>query len=545
MSDSCFKRSWTFQESTAAYVTILLIKCDKSLIVADHLGNFQGEIQLPFCTLSLVLCKLCKTFGDYQMKALWFAERAAEIGSRHSRLWGGYSFVSCDWNILDQNERLRSLVGRCTSLYQDFEDHVFQTLPQWVHGNRYRCFALEAVQRLFTRECGFTADKLAILSNLCTLDIRLDATKLERLSYDLAASFLCLSILNGDLSLVRLEDGTRYDSLHLIDWETAIVGISKGAEVNQSMIDLMIGPPLFSWAPCLIQGLTESWRTGRPGAGRQPPSFRYHFSFEPPNDLLHIKGWLWKHEWTFDLSHLAKLFYRRRFNDTEWTERHDKSDLPGPRCDLQNCCKISDQGLLRQCFWDLIQFFIQKKNEVDLAEIIWASLLISEMSDESNGGTRMPDGSNDDRLRQRIHALDFDGFSNMVRLRNVVGDKGPPQFWMIQLVIHNGKLGLWRFTSQSTDQDVTHRPCYAFFYAQGQRSIFTPYRIPFQSVSRQEALDLQQYSLSWEVNVAGRSEATAAGSESTVSIISDDENGDPIKGFWDMDNRPAALYPIE
>lgn len=526
-SDTWFSRSWIFQESTAAYATMLLIKCKKDLDVPEHLGNLSGEIELPMCAFRLVVCKLQKTFSDWIRREMWNAQRVAEMQSYHHMRPAPP--VTVNYAEIETCEKWIQVLG----------EFVMHTLAQVVHGKRYLCSALEACQRLAKRRNGTVSDRLAIMSNLCGFSIRLDSSKLAKLGYDLAACFLCLSILNGDLSVVRVEDGVRYGAWGLSDEERILVGISKGMAVDESMMDFQVGPPLFRWAPRLTEGLTESRLARKPGHGKHMP-FKYHFSFRGPSNLLHIEGWLWEYWRRVEIPHLAKRFYRRRFDENGWANRFNKSELPTSTCNLEDCCKMTDPSIVRQCFWDLIQFWLQEGAQ-ELAESLWVSLLISENDREVEGNASQLDPRSSVELRRKVHTISMEEFSNQITLDNVSEDRAAPQFWIIQKAIHTGRLDIWRLSSRTADEAANQKLSCAFFNCADNIPVFTPYRTSRETLTPQKALNLQQYNLSWPVKTEPLPNDS---SQVAVSIHPTDVTTNPIRGFWNVDNIPPIPYVL-
>jgi hypothetical protein len=85
-SDPWFSRAWIFQESTAAYATVLLIHCSKDLSVPEHLGGTPGEIELPLCAFRMAACKLHTTFREHLRKQAY--EYAEILEDDHLRSLG-------------------------------------------------------------------------------------------------------------------------------------------------------------------------------------------------------------------------------------------------------------------------------------------------------------------------------------------------------------------------------------------------------------------------------------------------------------------------
>ncbi|OCL15254.1 hypothetical protein AOQ84DRAFT_224322 [Glonium stellatum] len=70
---------------------------------------------------------------------------------------------------------------------------------------RRTCNAAVALSFLRDRNNSLTADRLAIIANLCNYRLRLDTAKLEKSQYRLSTCILMLSLINGDFSLLLPE----------------------------------------------------------------------------------------------------------------------------------------------------------------------------------------------------------------------------------------------------------------------------------------------------------------------------------------------------
>jgi hypothetical protein len=68
-----------------------------------------------------------------------------------------------------------------------FKQLLLHTLRMTRHGPRYCCTAAEAVGHLSNRQNTVVADRIAIVSNLCGFEIRLNSNELEKLWFDLSS----------------------------------------------------------------------------------------------------------------------------------------------------------------------------------------------------------------------------------------------------------------------------------------------------------------------------------------------------------------------
>lgn len=109
---------------------------------------------------------------------------------------------------------------------------------------RRTCSAATALRYLQTRQLERTADKLAIVANMCDYPLRLDSTRLGKEDIGLGVCLLALSMSNGDFSLFVPE---LYPSL-----QTKLPGMCDGRGMERRLIQLSIaftsvGDAEFSW----------------------------------------------------------------------------------------------------------------------------------------------------------------------------------------------------------------------------------------------------------------------------------------------------------
>lgn len=583
-ADQWFERSWIFQESTAAYATMLLIKYSDGLDITrwKHLGSSPGEIEVPHCALRLVICKLKAAFENYLRETLFLARR--DPRATPSARTGGLSS--------DDRARIDTLGPRLKvtkTIGEYFANFVLHTVGQGVHGPRHICTALEACRSLAHRENSNVADRLAIISNLCNFHIRLESKRLTELGYGLSACVLCVSLLNGDLSLARLEDGIRYEDLKINQTEFNILSLSKSMGVRKALVDLETGPPYLSWAPRLVEGFTESryflhppiselghgslvmgipqdpgfgkWLVdpefldpfldpeesdGRlcwdeptlPSVGprRTPRSLlRYSISFHGLKNPVHIEGWFWKHHCWIECSKLAKTFYRSRFEDDEWDRRTNTSDSPHRPCDLYSCCRMTDTTKLKKCFWDLIQWLLQEENNEQFAETLWTSLLrsCSEESTVDSGDTHH------EPRRAGIRSVSFEEFSRQMKPPQSSSKLLPwPQFYIVQKIIHSGKIGVWKLSRGVDAAGRQKIPVYAFFPScDVPIPIFTPRQTDHLLRQDEERLLLRKDQISWPVGERLHPDGTAV-----LFIHPTEETPGPIRGFWGAIDETAEEY---
>jgi hypothetical protein len=210
--DDYFSRAWIAQENTAANATILLLRCDSTLIRPESMGSLDGEIQLPLCEFRVACAKLAGAFQNTIEKTVWYYERAtAQYGEddwfddrrrsfRHGRHFRRPPSIEQFKASIEPDQQWQIY-------FQSFLSKSRGSRVARRHEGRYHCSAAEAIEFLSTKHNYEIADRLAIIANLCNYEVRLDAQKLKELGYNLAVSVFCLALLNGDLSLARLPDG--------------------------------------------------------------------------------------------------------------------------------------------------------------------------------------------------------------------------------------------------------------------------------------------------------------------------------------------------
>lgn len=548
--DDYFSRAWISQESTAANATILLLRCDSSLICPNSMGSLDGEIQLPLCEFRVACAKLVGAFQGTIQKEVWYYEQAvAQCGeddeddmfgdeSRSSRNKGTFrkptSFEQFEVTIAPDQE--------WQIYFQSFLDKSRGGLITRRHQGRYHCSAAEAVEFLSTKHNYEIADRLSIIGNLCNYRVRLDAQKLKELGYDLAVSVFCLALLNGDLSLARLPDRITYKDLGVdqFSWDHVTLQISHGEDVLQQTVDMEIGPPSFSWAPRLSEGFTERPRIRKDNE-------RYALEFFDSDPRLHISGWLWHHDETLDFSDLAEIFKRRLLNDPDDTKYSSS---------LEEKWGMTTANQL-DCFWDLIQKLrVSQMNT--LAEGLWISLLIFNRGVEhllciAERGTSpcSVDPRDDDKLRLTIHKISLEDFKDLLPLGlKVTQHVVIPYYWMVQNIIAGSAINLWRLDGTHIDNSddkiqAKSGPPYAFFNSNRSNHLFTPFTQSATPRTPSMALMEEQRLLSWPVSVANHSD------DGFRACIKVDRVGfhngspfNPVVGFWDVSRFPSRPYVL-
>ena len=397
--DDYFSRAWIAQENAAANATILLLRCDPTLIRPEFMGSLDGEIQLPLCEFRVASAKLAGAFQDTIEKAVWNYEREAarydDCLENRKRSFRHYRHFLRPPSI----EEFKAGIEPDQQWHIYFESFLSKSRGSRVartHQGRYHCSAAEAVEFLSTKHNYEIADRLAIIANLCNYEVRLDAQKLKELGYDLAVSVFCLALLNGDLSLARLPDGIEYKDLGVeqFSWDHITLQIGHGRDVLHRTVDMEIGPPSFSWAPRLAEGFTE-----RPRIRKDDK--RYALEFLDSNPRLHIYGWLWHRYEILDFSEFAEIFEKRLSNNPSDTKYSSS---------LKEKWGMTTANQL-DCFWDLIQE-LRNRQLSTVAEALWISLLMFNKSAEHILGVAERDTSlsfldprDDEKLRLSIHDI--------------------------------------------------------------------------------------------------------------------------------------------
>ena len=544
-SDPWFDRSWTFQESSASYGTMLLIECDKSLNCPEYMGTISGEIELPLCAFRLIVSKLSKTFGDYMTKAAWHNERANYIRSMRRE-----NNMHSIFNTHNRHDAMREealiIASNQLNFHKDsayqwrqyYQSLVLHTLRMTRHGNRYQCTAAEAISHLTKRFNSVVADRLAIISNLCNFEVRLNGSMLQELGFNLSACIFCLALLNGDTTLARPMDGLRYEYHGLGDLDELTLGIDHGPDPAQRRVDLQVGPELFSWAPWLVESLEDL---------RYRPERRkkvlYRFSFIGPAAILHIDGWLWKYWQRFDVPEMCLKFKERwSLDPLNAGKKNILLSQPDRGCNMIDCCKMTDVTLLAECYWDIIRYFIKAQQKY-LVECIWMSLLISDgeyrWSDEVEMGDTVvssKDQREDSHLRQRIHSLSYEDFK-----AHIVLDKSPtkhpsPMFKTVQRIIHSGTLDTWVLVTTSDTQAT-----YAFFECEESIPLFTPWQNYDGIQNPTQSRSLEQYYLSWPIK---QSLLSPTDTSISIRIATTDRVRTTCQGFWNPNKVNCQPYAL-
>jgi hypothetical protein len=543
--DDYFSRAWIAQENTAANATILLLRCDSTLIRPESMGSLDGEIQLPLCEFRVACAKLAGAFQNTIEKTVWYYERAtAQYGEddwfddrrrsfRHGRHFRRPPSIEQFKASIEPDQQWQIY-------FQSFLSKSRGSRVARRHEGRYHCSAAEAIEFLSTKHNYEIADRLAIIANLCNYEVRLDAQKLKELGYNLAVSVFCLALLNGDLSLARLPDGIEYKDFGVeqFSWEHITLKIGHGQDVLHQTVDMEIGPPSFSWAPRLAEGFTERPRIRKDNK-------RYALEFLDSKPRLYIYGWLWHRYETLDFSDFAEIFEKRLSNN------------PG---DTKNSSSLEEKwGMTTanqlDCFWDLIQE-LRNRQLSTVAEALWISLLMFNKSVEPILGIAERDTSpssldprDDEKLRLIIHDISLEHFKDLLPLApESTQDVVIPYYWMVQNIIAGDAINLWKLDdTHPSDSDnmaqFTSGPQHAFFNNYYSKSLFTPFAQSAVPRIPPMALMDEQRILSWPVSVTDHSD-DGFGVCIKVDRVGFNKGSrfNPVVGFWNVNRIPIKPY---
>ena len=174
-ADTWFTRAWTFQESTSAGASMmLLIGCGTHLNKPDVFGPTPGEIEISAWDFQNAMVNARLLIEEHLHAGTWFDECTAVQAS---------NVADEIWNLFPT---------------------IYPSSPSMIRdvSHRQSCTAAEALRFLEERSNSYFPDRLSILANLCNYEYRLDPKVLELPQYAFTACVMTLAILNGDMSLL-------------------------------------------------------------------------------------------------------------------------------------------------------------------------------------------------------------------------------------------------------------------------------------------------------------------------------------------------------
>ena len=263
--DRWYNRSWIFQESSLSSNLILLIRHAPS--VRNPLGQgIPGEVKISFTELHRCATTISKFLQDPTRRPL-----------------------------LDDLRQMEEIEWWAASSFPEIKTPGFST-------KRIACSAAEALHHLEFRKNSRTADRLAIVANLCHYHSRLDTTILNTKETSFSICLLALSILNGDTSL-------------LLDYLPTT--LREREILKQRMWDH--DSSRYSWTAPLLSRMVRSgeWRSSSYLNGFDP-NMRLQLSELSAVGLL-TSGWIWKVDRLVDLRRI-KIKFHQRWEDCR---RHD------------------------------------------------------------------------------------------------------------------------------------------------------------------------------------------------------------------------------
>ena len=260
--DRWYNRSWIFQESSLSLNLILLIRHAPS--VRNPLGQgILGEVKISFTELHRCATTISKILHNPTRRPL-----------------------------LDELRQIEEIEWWAASSFPEIKTPGFST-------KRFACSAAETLHHLEFRKNSRTADRLAIIANLCHYHTRLDTTILNAKETSFSICLLALSVLNGDTSL-------------LLDY---LPGTLREREILKQR---MWGrdSSRYSWTAPLLSRMVRrgGWRSSSYLNGFDP-NMRLQLSELSPVGLL-TSGWIWKVDRLVDLR-CIKIRFHQRWEDCQ------------------------------------------------------------------------------------------------------------------------------------------------------------------------------------------------------------------------------------
>jgi len=551
--DEYFHRSWIAQENTVASATILLLRCNSALNKPDWMGDLDGEMQIPLCKFRMAAVKLQGAFQGYIEKEAWYMQRHLATIEHRNRRFDFDRSRHPDFHELRYGRNPTVALARFHTAMepmQGWRKYMAQyrasqrDLTQ--HGRRKHSSAAEAVVFLATKQNFEVADRLAIVANLCGYEVRLDAQKLKRLGFDLGACILCLAVLNGDFSLARLRDNLTYKDFGTepLSWEHITLQVSHGNDVLERIVEIDIGPTLFSWAPRIVEGFTEHFR-------HRQDDRRYDVEFlGEPRSRLCIRGFLWHRHRKINCEHLKSAFHERLPNASK--REHEAS--------LQERWSMPISDYL-DCFWEITSLLRDDPELSVLAEELWLAFLSVKLILEHTGHPEKPEppavrSGEGDKLQQRrrIYEMSREEFRDQLHTT-----QGPIAYlhWMVQAIYMGDPLEVFKLDQQAEPE---HEPKahFAILNEKYGETIFTP-GAPDRVTGSTDGIaasfglpSKEQHS--WIVRVdaveAGETAAMPGGLPGRSIQLDKSpraahhQPNDPVKGFWGTSALPKSWFVL-
>lgn len=179
VNDRWNTRAWILQEALAAAGNLFML---------FPLSWGVSTENLPLICHEKSFTEICVNFETLH--------DCLKIASRVPELVGA---ASTDPEVMEAVTKVETLCPRVNETESSF--HVS------VGGTRSRdtCNAATALSFLRHRENGVVVDRLAIISNLCGYELRLNTNTIQHSQTSLAVCVVVLAIMNGDLSLLTPE----------------------------------------------------------------------------------------------------------------------------------------------------------------------------------------------------------------------------------------------------------------------------------------------------------------------------------------------------
>lgn len=198
-SDRWYTRAWVVQEAVSAGDGLVLVfrrvpglvywskfRANKEKYLTPRHPLDSGKRDLP----SEIVCISVNDFRDLvQAAKLLLVRRFRTVGQALVRTRSAFPILSI----------AESLHPRITEKQHASGIHIYAGKN---YGPRQKLDAASALTLLKSRHCRDVQDRLTILANMCSYEIRLDTDKVAETCDSLRLGFLAIALLNGDTSIL-------------------------------------------------------------------------------------------------------------------------------------------------------------------------------------------------------------------------------------------------------------------------------------------------------------------------------------------------------
>lgn len=521
--DLYFTRAWTAQENTAATSTILLIRCSPDLSKPANMGSSPCDLELPLCLFRRACATIYSALLYYHENVEYYPDKSS-MRAMHQRFYNK-SEIEVMWRTYKRD------VAQSGQL-SDYLDKVLHTLPVHVpHGVRPHHSAAEAALILATRSSLAVSDRLAIAANLCGYQVRLDTMQLEALGYDLAACLLCLSLLNGDLSLAKLHDGLTFKDVGVKEFSMEGVILSMGGpERICHRLNMEIGLRMFSWAPRLIESFSERRRT-------RSDDLRYELRFLGQPPVLCIYGRLWRRHRVISCANLQEAFKKRFPTEEEQFRARDPNER----------WQMTLNGRL-DCFWEIFDHLRKDAELRSWTQELWKTLLI--LHEAYAAKERQEHLSFDRTFRfyaQSIQQSEAGALTERMFLESLTRKakiETARITWMIQTISVFGELHCFRLEQETATSPTSHLEHFGIFNTPNANTIFTPQVRRVERMTRTSERDDQFipefFKYSWFVETHTYDAAGESGVEALGDSVREITEQVHRMRYFEPRSQPAA-----